>query len=108
MEALSPVRLSSGGGAGMPVVLVVLKENRGEGRGEALPVFIIQTAISLHQPGHEEHSSSDLLLHGCLLTQKNNVSFLKKKIVEDKIQKMCREILLAQKHIKLTAQTGGN
>lgn len=85
MVSGSPVRLSSGGGIGMPVVLVVLKENRGEGRSEALPVFIIQAAVSLHQPGHEEYSSSDLLLHDCTLTK----TLLLKKMWRIKKKKRC-------------------
>lgn len=63
-----PVGLSLGGHARVPVVLVVGKQNAGEGGGKALPAFIIQAAISLHQPSHEEHSSSNLLLHGCTHT----------------------------------------
>lgn len=59
-----PVGLSLGGCARVPVVLVVLKQDRGEGGGEALPAVIVQTTISLHQPSHKEDSSSDLLLHG--------------------------------------------
>lgn len=59
-----PVGLPLGGCVRVPVVLVLLEQNGCEGSSKTLPAVIIQTAVSLHQPSHKEHSSSDLLLHG--------------------------------------------
>lgn len=64
MKVDPPVSLPLGRCVRVPVVLVVLEQRRREGSGEAFPAVGIQTAVPLHQPSHEEHGGSDLLLHG--------------------------------------------